>query len=644
MLLSLRDRVKGSKVLRTVLIGIIAIPFALFGIGSYLGGGGDYSAATVNDEEISIQAYEQNYYLQRNQLRAAFGGSIPAGFDSATLLRNQALETSIIQALLLQHSSEAGYAVSDEAVASAIVEQESFKDGEQFNKERYEAQLRSLGMSAQQFEEQLRQDLSLNQMREGVVFTAFKTKRQTAMENALRGQTRTFTELVFPLSAVGEIEEPDQQAIEQYFSENASKFRHPEKVKLAYVELAQTALAQKVEISEDDLRGLYEENRASYINPERRRASHILLTLDPDADEGKETELRSKLESLRARIESGESFADMAREHSQDPGSAPQGGDLGAFPRGVMVPEFEQAAFELESGQMSDIVKSSFGLHLIQLEEIIPGEGKSFEEARAEVEQAYRTRESEGLYFELSDKLANAAYENSNDLEPAASAIDLDVVESNWLNAGSNDGIFRYPAVRQAAFNGELLAEGLNSDPIEVGDNHVVVIRVIEHQEERAKELSEVTEEIVASLKAEAREAQIRALAENALETLTEGGTLESVADDNASVSTFNEEQTVSRRDASVDSNVLAELFKMRKPSDQSVYATVKKLGGDYAVLALSAVNNDAGNTTQASTSDNSAGQQLGQSEYTALVGSLRSSASVVINNQLIDEVASQRQ
>jgi len=223
MLLSFRDRVKGSKWMGTAIVVVISIPFALFGIGSYLGGGGGNFAAKVNDQEISIRAYERNYYAQQNQLRATFGGKIPAGFDSASFIRQQALETTIRQSLLLQHSNDSGYAIGDDTLATALYSEAAFQDNGQFSKERYERQLQSQGLGASQFEEQLRQDLSVNQIRVGILSSSFQTGPETQRTVSLRNQTRTFSTLEFTASAVGTLDAPGQEAIEEYYASRVTQ-------------------------------------------------------------------------------------------------------------------------------------------------------------------------------------------------------------------------------------------------------------------------------------------------------------------------------------------------------------------------------------------------------------------------------------
>ena len=251
MLLSLRDRVKGSKWLGITIVVIIAIPFALVGIGSYLGGSGDNYAARVNDEEIDIRTYERNYYAQRYQLQQMFGGSIPEGFANASFLQEQAIETSVTQALLSQHTAEAGYAVGDAIIAAAIYSEPAFQIDGEFSKTQYERQLQSQGLGAQQFEDQLRRDLTVNHMREGVLVSTFQTSAERQRLQALRSQERTFLALNFEPSQLDQIYQPSQEEIASHFKENQQNYRHPEAVKLEYIELDQSLLKSKVEVDDE---------------------------------------------------------------------------------------------------------------------------------------------------------------------------------------------------------------------------------------------------------------------------------------------------------------------------------------------------------------------------------------------------------
>jgi peptidyl-prolyl cis-trans isomerase D len=639
MLLSFRDRVKGSKWIGGVVVVLISIPFALFGIGSYLGGGGNNSAATVNDQEISVRNYEQNYFAQQNQLRAAFGGKIPTGFDSVSFLRRQALEISINQALLLQHIDNSGYAIGDAALRAALYSEPAFQDDGQFSKQRYNRQLQSQGLVAKQFEEQFRQDLSINQMRAGVLSSSFQTEFEHDRASALRNQTRTFSSIVFTGDSVGSLKTPEEKEIEEYYSENTNKFQYPEKVKLEYIELSQAKLAERVVADENDLRQMYENEKGKYVLPEQRRASHILLTTSDEDSEDDKSEKKQLIEKLRDRTIAGESFAELAKKYSQDPGSADQGGDLGAFQRGVMVAEFETAAFDLEVNEISEIVVSSFGYHLIQLTEIIAEQGKSFEQARSEIDQLYRQRESENLYFDLSETLANESYVNDS-LDSAAELVDIQLSETDWLEVDSRTDIFSNPVVRETAFSDELLVEKRNSELIELGDNHVVVIRVREHQPGKVKLLDEVHDEIKGILETANRDQKLEAMAIEALDALQKGeivGQILSRFD-----ADFDEDTTISRSDSSVDAKVLSELFRMSKPLDGPTYSMAKSLDDSYVILILSEVS--PGRSSE-SPSAESTGQEFntGRGEYTAWVGALRERASVVVNNQLLDDISSQR-
>lgn len=641
MLLSLRDRVKGSKWLGTAVVVVISIPFALFGIGSYFGGGGDNYAAKVNDEEISIRTYEQNYYAQRNQLRAAFGGKIPQGFDSATFLRQQALEKSITRTLLQQHVNDYGYAIGNQTLASQLYNEAVFQENGQFSRERYERQLQSQGLIAQQFEEQLKQDLAVNQVREGVLSSSFQITAEFARIEALKNQLRTFSFININADLLGELEAPDEASIEAYFAANPRQFKHAKKVKLEYIELEQEQLAQAVDVDEDTLREIYLSEKGKYVLPERRNASHILIVLNDGASDTEIAEKKQIIEELRQRILAGESFVELAKAFSEDPGSVEQGGDLGEFPRGAMVPEFEQEAFSLEVDEISDIVQSSFGFHLIKLNEIIPEQGKSFEQARQELEQAYRTQEAEQLFSELSEVLSNQAYENSDTLEAAAEALNIDITQTDWLNANENNGIFRYPVVKPVAFSVPIISEQLNSEVINIDDNHAIVLRMVDYRPSEVKPLGEVRDQIQNILITEQREDKLKEMAEKSFAALNKGDTLIKVSEIiGADVS---DEASISRDDKNTDSNVVSELFRIPKPTANATYSMVKTLSGGYAVIALSAVTTSTLDKDGPSVAGNEE-EKIGRSEYTVWLLALRERANVTINKQLLDDIAAQQQ
>jgi len=632
MLLSMRDGVKNSKWLKYIIIGVISVPFVLFGIGSYLGGGGDYHAARVNGNDVSLRVYEQIYAQQRDRLRQAFGGQIPEGLGGE-FLRQQALDTAITQEVLLQHADSNGYALSDEQLAREISSAAAFDAGNGFDRDMYQRQLQSMGLSIPQFEQQMRRDVAMGQLRRGVSLSAFSLPGERQRLAELRAQQRRVGLITFPLAPLMADIQPGDDELREYFDAAQLRYQHPEKVRVDYIELRVDDLAAEIDIVDEDLRALYEQTRGNYLVPEERSASHILLSLDGGDDESVVAEAKA----LRARIESGESFADLAREYSTDPGSAEQGGSLGSFARGVMVPEFEEAAFSLDIGEISQPVRSDFGVHLIRVDQITAERGKTFDEVRGELETDFRRREAGNLFFDRVEQLGNAAYENSGSLQPAADASGLSIGSSDWIDANSGDGIGRFAEVRRAAFAAEVFGKGLNSEVLELADDHVVVLRVKEQQAARPKTFDEVRDEVAEALRRERAEVLLEERVTAALAALRDGAEPQAVAAERAGE--WMPPQWVGRDGGGeVAPAAVQRLFRLPQPGEAPVYGEAALPGGDRALLVFSELRSGE-IEEQPAQQIAQAEQRRGSVEYGALIETLRSRAEVERNLALLEEL-----
>ena len=248
------------------------------------------------------------------------------------------------------------------------------------------------------------------------------------------------------------------------------------------------------------MRERYEQLRESLTTPEYRTARHILLSLEADADDVKQQEVREKIDGLKSRIDAGEDFATLAREFSQDPGSAADGGDLGEVERGMMVKPFERVLFSLQPGQVSEPVKTQFGWHLIKLLEVNGGETPAFEQARDQIEQDLKNELAENQIYDLAENLANIAYEQPDSLLPASEQLGLKIHTSDWFTRSKGEGIAENAAVRQASFSDDVLQQNRNSDAIELGDNRMLVLHLKEHQAAQQQPLEEVRERIIDDL------------------------------------------------------------------------------------------------------------------------------------------------
>ena len=618
MLQAIRDKVTGW--IAYGIIFLISIPFALWGVNSYLGGGEIAPAATVNGEEITARELDQAYVVYRQRLTRLFGGAIPASFGTEEILRQQVREQLIDEYAVRQYIEDHRYRIGDDELNRLIRDQQEFQRDGQFDSSLYQAQLRSLGMSPLGYEENLRSSGAIRQFQQGLQATAFTVPATRQKFNSLRNQTRKLRTLAYRVDAAGiEIGEDE---IERHYLSQPQRYMTPEQVKIDYIELSLDNIKQGIDVPEQDVFARYESNRAAYTAPETRTASHILIKSDSDEQDQQALE---KITEIRNRILAGESFADLAREYSEDPGSAADGGNLGEIETGVMVPSFESALFALQVDELSEPVKTRFGWHLIKLHAIEGGGIRPFEELRDQLENEIRTELAESQIYDLVEGVANLAYEQPDSQLPAVEQLGVRLRTSDWFSRDSGQGIAAEPQIRQQAFADEVLQQGLNSEGIELGNERIVFLRVNEHRPAQQQALEDVRDRVIEDLRT-TRMSELAATAGNkALGELEAGKSIQDLAQEwNAEIEDLG---FVGRNQAEIDAAIRNRAFSMARPEQGPVFDGLSFGNGEYVVIELSAVLSNSGNSDeQALTGLTTA---LGQADYQAAVNLLSSRAEV---------------
>jgi len=627
MLQNIRDKAQGW--IAWAIVILISIPFALWGIQSYLGGGSEPVVAKVNGDEITERALEQRFHRFREELRARLGKSYRPELIDDKRLRQEVLKQMVKEDVILQSSHDLGLRVGDPLVRQAIMEIDAFQKDGSFDQTAFERYARMQGLTSGGFEQRIRQTILTEQLAQGVQTSTFVTQHEVLEVLRLQNQTRDLAFFVVDPNNFQSTETIPEAQIQAYYNQHQEEFRVPEKVKLEYILLNAEMAGKTVDVDEAALRGFYENHQENYGQPEQRQASHILIRLDADADQAAVDAAKQKITALRERIEKGEDFAALAKEYSEDPGSAEAGGDLGYFGKGIMDPAFEAAAFALKKGEVSEPVRSSFGFHLIKVTGIKPSSVKSFEEARNQVEQDYRKAEGERLYFEMAEKLADLSYEDPGSLQPAASALGLKVETSDWISRDQASGIFSSPKVLTAAFSDDVLQERNNSELIELDKDQSLVLRVVDYQASSIQPLSEVSESIAAILKQQHATERARAEAEKRLASLQSGKDIVDVADQYK----VRHKVSLSRQDASVPPTLLKEAFRLPHPSkDQPLSGMIQLASGGFALYNLYGVKEadaDAFNAATKARMEDNMRQRLGKMQYESLVADLESRADI---------------
>lgn len=616
MLQAIHDKAKGW--IAYAIVGFISIPFALWGINSYFEGGSSRSAAIVNGEEIPAQEVQS----QLVQMRQQFGRMAASLGDDQ--LKQMALDSVINQTLLRQKAEEEGYRASATEVASNIAQ--SFQTEGQFDPAQYQRFLQSQRRNQGEFENQVRESLTLQQFRQAVASTAFIPKQQAEYYQSLRKQKRDVEHFTLKVTDFEEQATVTDEQVAQYYEQNKARFMTEQKVKLAYLDINQDELAQSIEVNDEVLQQYYDQNSDIYLTPESRNVSHVLITMDERTEEV----AQQRAQELYDAIQSGQrTFEDVATKDSDDKVSAENNGVLADVVIGDWGPLFEKAVFDLEANQVSEPVKTESGYQIIRVNSITKAVQKSFADAKSQLEDDYRTAQAAELYLDKTDQVQTVAYEQSGDLAPAAQAAGLEVKTTDWVTRNQGADIATNPKVREAAFSVDVLDGGKNSVPLELSPTRAVVIRVTEQEAAAQKTLDEVRDEIIAALRAEEARQLTAQKGEEILQALVTANDWSAL--DNAGVgeaATVEKAGMIERAGSQLAPSVVSEAFAMARPEgEQPSWGSTVLPNGDYVLLAVKAVEDGATEL------DNNAKQLVNSSvsnrELSALLDALRERAKI---------------
>ncbi|GAA3914047.1 SurA N-terminal domain-containing protein [Litoribacillus peritrichatus] len=523
MLQSIRNNTQ--SLFAKILVGVIVLVFALWGVDAIVGGfNGEKPAATVNGEDIAEVNLQRAIELKKRELYSRFGEGFDPSLIDDNLIRNAALEELIGREIIASDASAQGVSFSDQALDKMIVNAPTFQVDGKFSQEAFDSAIRSLGYTRVGFREMAREDMMIGQVRGALSSTAFVTEREAKRLTALEQQRRDYAYTTISRSSMDDKVELSDEQIETYYQDNAQNYKTEEQVKVEYITVSLDDYTAGVEVNEEDLKALYDESVREMEVTEERKASHILVAVD---DEVSEEAAIAKISDLKARIDAGESFEDLAKEFSDDPGSAQQGGDLGFAGTGTYVEPFEDALFALNEGQMSEPVVTTFGVHLIKLTDLRTQNIPTFEEMKPRLEQELRVSEAKTAFVAAGEELANSAF-SADTLAEVASELSLEVVTTDYITReGGADQVTSNAQIINQIFNEEFIADARTSDLIELSDEQSVVIRVIDHIVPEVKSLEEVKEQVVSALTSELAQQKARDAAEALLKELREGKALE---------------------------------------------------------------------------------------------------------------------
>ena len=593
MMQQIRDGLNGPVIIGVLLL-IIGIPFAFSGIEGYFQSNADPVAAKVGDVKITNAQLRQAYDQRYRQLQQLLGENFRADQINPQRMKEGVLQDLVQESLLRQQARSSGFRAGDGALRDYLTVIPAFQENGKFSAQKYRQLLAQVGQTPDGFESQQREALIVEQLRDLVLGTSVVTTDEAALATRLAKQEREFAYLQFEPAKYLPAVEVSAEQVQARYDEKKASFQAPERIKLAFVELALSKLPKAAPPTAEVLKTLYESEKASrFTTAETRKASHILINFGADKAAAKK-----KADDLSAQLKAGGDFAALAKSSSDDVGSKDKGGDLGIVKRGdsVLPPKFEAALFAMaKAGDVSEPVETEFGYHLIKLEELVPGRVQAFEEAEVQktLTDLYINKEQQANLQEKTKLLEDLAFQNEGTLEPVAKELGLTIETTDWFTRAGGAGIAATPAVVEAAFGQDVLSDNVNSKPIAVDGDRLVVVRKAEYEAPRQRELAEVEPAVREELRNEQAKAKAAADAAHALAELKAGKSIDEVA---KAMGTTVQNPGPSTRDRSgIGLELLKSVFKLPRPKDGgSSFGEATLEGGPIAVVVLTAVRDGA--------------------------------------------------
>ena len=620
MLQNIRDNSQGW--IAKTIIGVIVALMALTGFDAiFQATSTSQDAAKVNGEEVTQVELSQAVDMQRRQLLQQLGKDFDSSLLDEKMLREAALKGLIDRKLLLQGAKEAKFSFSEAALDQVILMTPEFQEDGKFSPERFDQVIRQLGYGRLQFRDMLGQEMLIGQLRAGLAGSGFVTDEQVNAFARLEKQTRDFASVNIKADPAAVKLSDDE--VKAYYDEHAKEFMTPDQVVIDYIELKKSSFFDQVAVKDDELQALYQKEIANLA--EQRRAAHILIEVN---DKVSDEQAKAKIAEIQQRLAKGESFEALAKEFSQDPGSAANGGDLGFAGQGVYDPVFETAVYALKQDQVSEPVRTTYGYHLIKLLGVEAPEVPSFASLKDKLTHDLKTQQVERRFVDATKQLEDSAFEASDLVQPAQE-LKLTVHTSAPFGREGGEGIAANRAVIQAAFSTEVMDEGANSTAIELDPETVVVLRVKEHRKPEQLPLEAVASSIRAQLVKEHASAAAKTRAEEIIKELRDGKLPLNQPIDGQS---WKVQEAVARGQEGIDPAVLQAVFRMPKPvsKDKPTFGSVTLADGSVVVLRLNGVNDAVAPTEEEKASYRRfLASRVGQQDFAAYRKQLENEAKV---------------
>ena len=617
-----RIREGSQGIVAKSILGLVILTFAISGIGSYISNQANTAFAVVNGVEITQSSFEGAYQNERARMEQQFGAmfeQLLADESYVANFRSNVLDRLVVEELQKQSAGALGVRVGDDQVREAILNMAEFQQNGVFNNDVYLALLRQAGYQPAQFREYMREQMARTQYSNAVFSTDFVLPNEVKAFNDLNNQTRSFDQVTFSVESLKSEISPEQADLDSYYAANKLSYQTEEQIAVEYLVIDGAKLASDVAVTQEELDTFYNENIDNYTEAEKRRLSHILIEVGDD-----EAAAKTAIEQAQADLNLGKSFEEVAKSASNDTFSAENGGDLDWVEPGVMGEKFDEAAFALVNiGDVSGVVETDFGFHLIKLTELQPSVVTAFADVKEEIEQTLKSNKSAELYIEAQTNALEVSFEMPDSLEDAAQAAGIELQQTNLLPRSQLTNELTEPQVMSQLFDQEFIAEGINSDLIELNDEKSILVRVIEYKAPEQQSLEQVKDLVTSAVVTQQAQALAKSKAEDVLTKVKAGESFVSQG-----VSTTRNDALV-RTDRSVDARMLEAVFSLPKPAQGLVeYDSVELINGDFAVVALDVVAQKTAEQNQAEAQLNNLFARIASQAY---VNALKATADIEI-------------
>jgi len=505
-----------------VILALILIPFALFGIDSYLNqAGNNLSIAKVNGYKIALPEYNRAIENVRNRMMTEGKKVDPAMFDSFEF-KESVVDGLISKQLVNNDIKKSKFKITDQQLSQYIIGMPEFQKDGKFSQELYDKVLQNNQLTPKKFEESIRNDLLIQQVRDGLQKLTFIPPNNLAETLKATSQQREISVAEFKTKeymAKANIAEKEMQA---FYDQNKSKFLAPEQVKAEFVVFSLASILPTINVTEDEIKTFYKTNSDKYQNQQQREASHILIAASKNAAPAEKAKAKAKAEELLSQIRKNpKQFEELATKYSQDPESAKKGGELGAFGRGMMVKPFDDAVFSMKVNEISNIVESDFGYHIIKLTKII-GEGGSFDSMKPQIKAELIYQKGQEKFAALAEEFSNKVYEQSSSLDAVSKKFNLPIQKTDWISRNDSDKFFKNETLMNALYSKESIKDHRNTEAIEVTPNNLISARVVDYKAQSTKPFTDVKKNIEDYLKFEAAKKTVASEGEAALKTISD--------------------------------------------------------------------------------------------------------------------------